>query len=144
MQVFHTSLVITTNTSVYLCKIRVFLDLSLLFIYLAYGIHTRWVITIKKKINFSGYISKFQAFYRLLGFPVFSRVMAILEKQFLYFSSCLLKPLALLRTSDFKLLLFSTSVKHWKTAFQDCARWSRRYLYYSCLPDSILLIYLLF
>ena len=29
-----------------------------------------------------------------------------------YFSSCLLRPLALLRTPDCKLLLFSTSVKH--------------------------------
>ena len=118
-------MVITINTSLYLCKIRVFLDLLLSFIYLAYGIHGRWVITIQTKFPFSRLYkyrnSRFSpVFSRLLEFPVFPIITLNSHP------GKTERPLALLRTSDFKLLFFSTSVKHWKTAFQDCARWNCR------------------
>ena len=69
----------------------------------------------KKKIPFSRSYIEIPCFFPVVGilglFPIFP-LNGHPGKADSYFSSCLLKPLALLRTSDFKLLLFSTSVKH--------------------------------
>ena len=97
----HVSVIIT-NTSLYLFKIRVVLDLSLLFIYLAYDIHTR-VITIKKKINFPGYRVYRNSrlfpffFFLVVGIPGLFPIFpwnGIPGKADSYFSSYRLRPLA--------------------------------------------------